>query len=348
MKRQKIISLDKLQTGFDESKLHTLFLDKEIRGINAIQTICRVNRTCKNKTDCKIIDFSHLNCNVSNIRKAFKKFADMVVSEFNPFESEKVLKNSYNEMIKSFFYKNFKKTFNEINKEDKFEPIDIYETNVKEWITNNLQNGTATELYKTVCTFFRNLSLLQYVLEIDAQYKNRNFAEFWESYGRLYRELTKVDGSEPEDINIYFDNTIGMLETNGDEEEKTVSKDNSGGGNRPGKGSNRDAIIERIKKLNEKELEIEKLVKQFEENIKTYFDFIEQQEEGKRLIAKIKSQDTSFSNEQLLYEFDSLTRKFILIKGKDLIDLFKKELKENLESFFDLFVEERCGGCMKI
>ncbi len=34
-----IIVVDKLQTGFDEQKLHTLFLDKEIRGINAIQTI---------------------------------------------------------------------------------------------------------------------------------------------------------------------------------------------------------------------------------------------------------------------------------------------------------------------
>ena len=39
-----IIVVDKLQTGFDEPKLQTLFLDKEIRGINAIQTISRVNR----------------------------------------------------------------------------------------------------------------------------------------------------------------------------------------------------------------------------------------------------------------------------------------------------------------
>ena len=42
-----IIVVDKLQTGFDEPKLHTLFLDKEIRSINAIQTISRVNRTAK-------------------------------------------------------------------------------------------------------------------------------------------------------------------------------------------------------------------------------------------------------------------------------------------------------------
>ena len=100
--------------------------------------------------------------------------------------------------------------------------------------------------------------------------------------------------------------------------------------------------VERIRKMNEKELEIEKLVKQFEENIKLYFDFIESQEEGQRLIAKMKSTDGSFTRELLLNDFNSLTRKFILIKGKELLDLFKKEMKENLESFFDLFEEERC------
>ena len=338
-----IIVVDKLQTGFDESKLHTLFLDKEIRGINAIQTICRVNRTCKYKTDCKIIDFSHLNCNVANIRKAFAKYADMVVSDFNPFESEKAMKAAYNDMCKSELYKKFKNTFNSINHEDRFEPINEYETLVKEWIKNNLTNNKATLIYKTACCFFKNLALLQYVLEIEAQYKNKTFADFWNNYGRLYREVTKIDNPEPEDINIYFDNTIGILETDGDDgKEPPKTGGGTGGPGRPGGGSNRQAIIERIRKMNEKELEIEKLVKQFEENIKLYFDFIESQEEGQRLIAKMKSSDGSFTREILLNEFNSITRKFILIKGKELLDLFKKEMKENLESFFDLFVEERC------
>lgn len=56
-----IIVVDKLQTGYDEPKLHTLFLDKEIRGINAIQTISRVNRKTTNKNDCKIIDLSYIH-----------------------------------------------------------------------------------------------------------------------------------------------------------------------------------------------------------------------------------------------------------------------------------------------
>lgn len=76
---------------------------------------------------------------------------------------------------------------------------------------------------------------------------------------------------------------------------------------------------------------------------KLYFDYLENEPEGQRLIAKIKSKETSFTSEELLHEFNSITRKFCLVKNKELLDLFKKEIKENLESFFDLFVEERCG-----
>ena len=74
-----IIVVDKLQTGFDEPKLHTLFLDKEIRDINAIQTISRVNRKAKYKEECHIIDFSFGNVNEKNIRDAFAKFCDFQI-----------------------------------------------------------------------------------------------------------------------------------------------------------------------------------------------------------------------------------------------------------------------------
>ena len=68
-----MIVVDKLQTGFDEPKLHTLFLDKEVSGINAVQTLCRVNRTTKGKNDCLVIDFSINNINIENITMAFIK-----------------------------------------------------------------------------------------------------------------------------------------------------------------------------------------------------------------------------------------------------------------------------------
>jgi type I restriction enzyme R subunit len=93
-----IIVVDKLQTGYDEPKLHTLFLDKEIRGINAIQTISRVNRTTKYKNDCKIVDFSYKNVNVKNIKAAFEHFSNVVVSDFDPLGDEGKLEIYYKEL----------------------------------------------------------------------------------------------------------------------------------------------------------------------------------------------------------------------------------------------------------
>jgi type I restriction enzyme R subunit len=93
-----IIVVDKLQTGYDEPKLHTLFLDKEIRGINAIQTISRVNRTTKYKNDCKIVDFSYKNVNVKNIKAAFEHFSNVVVSDFDPLGDEGKLEIYYKDL----------------------------------------------------------------------------------------------------------------------------------------------------------------------------------------------------------------------------------------------------------
>ncbi|MEI7614641.1 MAG: hypothetical protein WCK63_17210, partial [Betaproteobacteria bacterium] len=79
-----IIVVAKLQTGFDEKKLHTLFLDKEIRGISAIQIISRVDRTMKYKYDCKIVDFSYNN--VNETKAAFE-----LVAEFDPAQTAAVV-----------------------------------------------------------------------------------------------------------------------------------------------------------------------------------------------------------------------------------------------------------------
>jgi type I restriction enzyme, R subunit len=79
-------------TAFDEKRLHTLFLDKEIRGIAAIQAISRVDRTAKYKNDCKIVDFSYNNVNVQNIKDAFEHFSDVVVSDFDPFSDQSLFR----------------------------------------------------------------------------------------------------------------------------------------------------------------------------------------------------------------------------------------------------------------
>ncbi|MEG2922799.1 MAG: type I restriction endonuclease [Bacilli bacterium] len=52
-----LIVAEKYQTGFDEPLLHTMFVDKPLSGVKAVQTLSRLNRTCPGKTDTFVLDF---------------------------------------------------------------------------------------------------------------------------------------------------------------------------------------------------------------------------------------------------------------------------------------------------
>lgn len=66
-----LIVAEKYQTGFDEPLLHTIIVDKKLRGVKCVQTLSRLNRICENKTDTYILDFVNT---AEDIKKAFQPF----------------------------------------------------------------------------------------------------------------------------------------------------------------------------------------------------------------------------------------------------------------------------------
>ena len=52
-----LIVADKYQTGFDQPLLHTLYVDKALSGVKAVQTLSRLNRTAPGKEDTFVLDF---------------------------------------------------------------------------------------------------------------------------------------------------------------------------------------------------------------------------------------------------------------------------------------------------
>jgi type I restriction enzyme R subunit len=48
---QVLVVAEKYQTGFDEPLLHTMYVDKKLSGVAAVQTLSRLNRTHPGKTD---------------------------------------------------------------------------------------------------------------------------------------------------------------------------------------------------------------------------------------------------------------------------------------------------------
>ncbi|MFC4356559.1 type I restriction endonuclease subunit R [Halobium salinum] len=56
---QVLVVADKYQTGFDEPQLHTMYVDKKLSGVQAVQTLSRLNRTHPGKEDTFVLDFEN-------------------------------------------------------------------------------------------------------------------------------------------------------------------------------------------------------------------------------------------------------------------------------------------------
>ena len=166
-----IIVVAKLQTGFDEKRLHTLFLDKEIKGISAIQAISRVNRTAKHKNECKIVDFSYNNVNVQNIKEAFEHFSDVVVSDFDPFSDKRILELLFTILKKSDVYEEFFNIFvaiaNDVTKQNNPENHLDLESSIEKYIEAN-PKPTADTKAKTA-QYFTILNRIEYVITLEAK-----------------------------------------------------------------------------------------------------------------------------------------------------------------------------------
>ncbi|MCB9367136.1 MAG: type I restriction endonuclease subunit R [Calditrichaeota bacterium] len=66
-----LIVAEKYQTGFDQPFLHTMYVDKKLSGIQAVQTLSRLNRTASLKEDTFVLDFVN---ETEEIQAAFQPF----------------------------------------------------------------------------------------------------------------------------------------------------------------------------------------------------------------------------------------------------------------------------------
>ena len=78
-----LVCADKFQTGYDEPLLHTMYVDKPLSGIKAVQTLSRLNRAHPGKHDVFVLDF--LN-DADTIRGAFADYyrATILADETDP------------------------------------------------------------------------------------------------------------------------------------------------------------------------------------------------------------------------------------------------------------------------
>lgn len=73
-----LLVAEKYQTGFDQPLLHTMYVDKKLSGIQAVQTLSRLNRTTAGKDDTFVLDFRNTE---EEIYAAFKDFYEVTRAE---------------------------------------------------------------------------------------------------------------------------------------------------------------------------------------------------------------------------------------------------------------------------
>ncbi len=66
-----LVCANKFQTGFDQPLLHTMYVDKKLGGVNAVQTLSRLNRVHPEKRGTMVLDFAN---EADAIRAAFEPY----------------------------------------------------------------------------------------------------------------------------------------------------------------------------------------------------------------------------------------------------------------------------------
>ena len=66
-----LICANKFQTGFDQPLLHTMYVDKKLGGVNAVQTLSRINRTESGKDGTMVLDFAN---DADDVKESFDPY----------------------------------------------------------------------------------------------------------------------------------------------------------------------------------------------------------------------------------------------------------------------------------
>ena len=165
-----LIVAEKYQTGFDEPLLHTMFIDKKLDGVKAVQTLSRLNRTCNGKEDTFILDFVNT--------------ADDMKWSFSKFYESTILDGEININLIYQAKKELRK-FKLYNDEDISKFIDIYFKNTKQ---TEKDLGKMTALLKPVADRYNNLDAEdRYAFRMTI----RNFNKWYSYIAQIIRMFDK-------------------------------------------------------------------------------------------------------------------------------------------------------------
>ncbi len=194
-----LIVADMFQTGYDQPLLQTMYVDKRLSALDAVQTLSRLNRACPKKADTFVLDFVNT---AEDIRAAFQPYYKTMILEG---ESDV---NKLNDLIATIERKPF------YNDEDKREVVEAFLSGAAE-----ARTGIDSRLDYDVKRFDLELNPDEQVAAKSAMKNYCRIYPFfaaimpyespdWERYFLFYSLLvTKLPKLKKEDL------TAGLLDT---------------------------------------------------------------------------------------------------------------------------------------
>lgn len=193
-----LVVAEKYQTGFDEPLLHTMFVDKKLSGVKAVQTLSRLNRIAPGKMDTFILDFVN---SAEDIKASFEPFYEetVLLKETNPnviydmkttLDGFRVYQTSEIEKFADIYYSNDEQSAGDLGKlQSQLRPaMDRF---------NNLEIERADVFKSTLASFNRVYAYITQVCRLFDKdiHKFSVYAKF------LYTLLPKGGGGGKVDIN---------------------------------------------------------------------------------------------------------------------------------------------------
>lgn len=156
-----LLVAEKYQTGFDQPLLHTMYVDKRLSGIQAVQTLSRLNRTHALKEDTFVLDFVN---DRDEIQAAFKTYYDgaLLGQEADPnnlyrIQQELLLADIYTTDVIDVFTAIYFKSREKQSHKDHEEINHILDGPVEKFRQYLQDNEEEAELWRGKITAFKNL-----------------------------------------------------------------------------------------------------------------------------------------------------------------------------------------------
>lgn len=191
---QVLLVADKYQTGFDQPLLHTMYVDKKLSGVKAVQTLSRLNRTCMGKEDTFILDFVN---DTDTIIEAFQQYYEQTgLAETTDPNHLYDLKNKldaaqvyFQSEIDAFASVFFKRDASPTKDQAKLYALT---SPAKDRFSNLKTEELKDSFKKSLISFVRLYSFLSQIMP----FQDVELEKFY-SYGRLLlNRLPKTDASE--------------------------------------------------------------------------------------------------------------------------------------------------------